>query len=231
MGLEPPAAAPPPPVGWAVPAPVKREIAPGLVFASTGRRFVAYLVDWLLALLLTWLVEIPLVLLTPSSSNLGTIFSAISFAAVALAYFTLGWRSRARGTPGMRMLKLQIGNAFDGRTLTLEQAFRRWVAMGYPLYLLWLLPAIAGWAVLATLALWIALVLTTIASQTKQGLHDRVANSAVVEPAGIGNSSVVGCVVILVLVFVVLPIVSIVALLFLGGQVSQILSTVGSPAP
>lgn len=222
---------PPPPVAWQVAAPVKREIAPGLVFASTGRRFVAYLIDSILALLLTWLVEIPLVLITPSGSSFATIISAISFAGVALVYFIVGWRSRARATPGMRMLKLQIGNAFDGQTLTIDQAFRRWVVMGYPLYLLWLVPSLAGLGGLATFGLWIALLLTTIASQTKQGLHDRVANSAVVEPIGAGNGAVVGCVVVVVLVFVVLPIVSIVALVFLGGQVSSILSTVGSPAP
>ena len=227
-----PETAAPPPVGWVVAAPVKREVAPGLVFGSTGRRFVAYLVDWILTLLLIWLVDIAVVLVAPSGSGLGTILSAVSFAGVSLGYLVLGWRSKAHGTPGMRLLKLQIGTAFDGRTLTVDQAFRRWVAMGYPLYLLWLVRPIAGWAVLATIAWWIALIVTTGASQTKQGLHDRVATSAVVEPAGAGSGAIAGVVVILVLVALVLPILSIIALLFLGGQVSQILSTVGSsPAP
>jgi uncharacterized RDD family membrane protein YckC len=225
---------PPPPVGWEVAAPVRREVAPGLVFASTGRRFVAYLIDTIIALLITWLIDIPLVLALGSSSNGGSILVATSIAAAGLtsfAYFALGWRSRARGTPGMRLLKLQIGNAFDGRTLTWDQAVRRWAAMGFPLYLLSIIPAVAGFVSLASLALAITLLITTIASQTKQGLHDRFANSAVVEPIGQGNGAIVGCVVLLVVVFVVLPVVSIVALIFLGGQVSSILSSVGSPPP
>ncbi len=36
---------PAPAVAWAAPAPAAREVAPGLVFASTGSRFVAYLID------------------------------------------------------------------------------------------------------------------------------------------------------------------------------------------
>ena len=222
---------PAPPVTWDVAAPVQREIAPGLVFASTPRRFVAYVIDNFLILILAWIVAIGLILVVGSSSTIASVLSAVTFMAVTFGYFALGWRSGARATPGMRVLRLQIGNAFDGRPLTMDQAVRRWVALGYPLYALSVIPAVAGLASLAELVLLIALLITTIASQTKQGLHDRFANSAVVEPTGQGSGAIVGCVLILIVVVVILPLLSIIALVFLGGQVSQILSSVASPAP
>ena len=37
-----------------------------------------------------------------------------------------------RGTVGMKVLGMQIGNAVDGKTLTTEQAVRRWIALGAP---------------------------------------------------------------------------------------------------
>ena len=242
--LAPPvtAPAPPPPSppasGWAVapPAPVVREVAPGLVFASTWRRLAAWLIDWIIALLLTGLVEVPVAAAIRPRSEVGI---ALTLAVVALAYlvfggyFVLGWRSRARGTPGMRMLKLQIGNAFDGRTLTVGQAIRRWVSTGYPLYLLTPVPMIADLASLGSLGLGIVLLISTIGSSTKQGLHDRLANSAMVEPTGqgAGSGGAIAAIAVAVGLFLLIPIVAIVALLFLGSQVSKILSTVGSPGP
>jgi hypothetical protein len=72
----------------------------------------------------------------------------------------------------------------------------------------------------------IVLLITTATSPTKQGLHDRFANSAVVRPTNAGNTAVVACLVI-VLILVALTVLSIVALIFLGSQVSDILSSVG----
>ena len=137
-------ASPAPPVTWDVAAPVQREIAPGLVFASTSRRFVAYVIDNLVILILTWVVAIGVILVVGSSSTVANVVSAVAFMAVAFAYFALGWRSGARATPGMRVLRLQIGNAFDGRPLTMDQAVRRWAALGYPLYALSVIPRSPG---------------------------------------------------------------------------------------
>ncbi len=68
---------------------------------------------------------------------------------------------------------------------------------------------------------------STATSATKQGVHDRVANSVVVQPrGGSGNAWVVGCLVI-VAFFVLIAVVSIVALIFLGGQISGILDDAG----
>jgi hypothetical protein len=131
----------------------------------------------------------------------------------------------------MRLLKLQVGNAFDGRRLTVEQALSRWFVLGDLIALLYLSPALGGLGSLISLALTVILLVTTIASPTKQGLHDRFARSVVVEPAGIGSGGVVGCLILIVLVVVILPVLAVIGLLALGGQVSTLLSTVGSPAP
>ena len=222
-----------PPVAWAaVTPPPPVEIAPGLVFGSTGRRFVAYILDSIITAIVAWILFLAIdAILSLDSATASGLLYGVTFAAVTFAYFVLTWRSSARATPGMRFLKLQVGNAFDGRTLSNEQAVRRWVAMGFPLYLLSSLGAIGAIASLASLILVIVLLITTATSPTKQGLHDRFANSAVVEPVGMGNGAIVGCIVLLVVVFLVLPLIAIIGLISVGSQVSTILSSVGSPAP
>ena len=72
----------------------------------------------------------------------------------------------------------------------------------------------------------IVLLISTTTSPTIQGLHDRFANSAVVRPVGAGTSLTAACLVIII-VLVLIALASIVALIFLGGQVSAILSAVG----
>lgn len=192
----------------------------------------AYIIDSIITGIVAWILfyAIDSILSLQSATASGLVYG-ITFAAVTFAYFVLTWRSSARATPGMRILKLQVGNAFDGRILSTEQGIRRWVAMGYPLYLLSSLGALGAIASLASLILAIVLLITTATSPTKQGLHDRFANSAVVEPVGIGNGAVVGCIVLLVVVFLVLPLIAIIGLISIGGQVNTILSSVGSPAP
>lgn len=137
--------------------------------------------------------------------------------AMNLDYFVLQWSSGARATLGMRLLGLQLGNAADGRTLDRRQAFRRWAAMGDWASILTVVPVIGGLVSLAQLAWYLALLITTANNPRRQGLHDQYAGTAVVQPAGKSNNGlVVGCIALLVIVFVVLPLISIVALLFLG---------------
>jgi hypothetical protein len=79
---------------------------------------------------------------------------------------------------------------------------------------------------LAQLVWAIVLLISTTTSPTKQGLHDRFANSAVVRPAGAGTGLATTCLVV-VIVLLLIGLASIVALIFLGGQVSAILSAAG----
>ena len=71
--------------------------------------------------------------------------------AVSALYFIGFWSGGRRGTPGQRMLSIQVGNAFDGRPLTMDQAIRRWLGLGDVITLLGVLPAAAGLGSLARL--------------------------------------------------------------------------------
>jgi hypothetical protein len=108
--------------------------------------------------------------------------------------------------------------------MTSSQAVRRWFAYGVWLSSFGLVLDVVAPVGLVGLVWWLVLLFTTASSPTKQGIHDRFANTAVVRPQG-GSSTalVLGC----ILLIVALPVVAIIALIFLGSQVSEILSAVG----
>lgn len=114
----------------------------------------------------------------------GDLISAIIFIVVSAAYFIWSWVS-LRGSPGMRVLGLQVGNETDGATLTLQQAATRWALLFGPYGLAQLLGAVApGLGALVSVAafIWLIVLLVTIArSPTKQGLHDQYAHTVVVK--------------------------------------------------
>jgi uncharacterized RDD family membrane protein YckC len=186
-------------------------LPPGLVFADTPSRIAAYVLD---SFLLSVLVSIPPALLglydyaytgnpypepLPRATFVGvTIFSLAMYA----AYFLWFWTGGRRATPGQRVFGIQVGNAFDGRPLTMTQAIERWLAMGWWVTLLILLPflALAAASYVVFMVWWVILVLSMIRSPTKQGIHDRFARSALVRPAGQGNRWAVGCVWVLIII-------------------------------
>lgn len=228
-----------PPVGWA-PAPQAAEVpgAPGLTFSDTVSRFIAYVID---SVILGFIAAIVAGLLGGGTSSVVTntdgsisYYSGVSGAAfnvpvviLSLLYFVFFWTGGRRATLGQRIFHIQVGNAFDGRGLTVEQAVRRWLGLGLFIGLFALIPSISSIASLVELIWVIALLITTATSPTKQGLHDRFANTAVVRPAGQGTSGwAVACLIIVGVLFL-LFVLSIVALIFVGSQVSTILSAVG----
>jgi uncharacterized RDD family membrane protein YckC len=232
-------AAPTPVVAWASPQAKVREVAPGLVFASTGARFVAYLIDLFILGVIDRVVVSALgamgVVPTPTAvdpSDLTAVFTTDTFVgaivttAIGGAYFVLSWSGGRRATIGQRLLQIQVGNAFDGAPLAFEQAIRRWIGLGLFLGLFVFSPALVLIATTAQLIWEITLLVTTASSPAKQGLHDRLANSALVRPATAGNGLVTACLV-LVLVLVALFVLSLVALIGLGSQLPSILSAVG----
>ena len=115
--------------------------------------------------------------------------SFVAFAILGLAlsagYFIYTWTAM-RGTIGMKALGMQIGNAVDGSTITMDQAIRRWLALGGIFSLAQTLNGFPGLGILIALAslIWtIALLVTTAQSPTKQGLHDQFAGTMVVKAA------------------------------------------------
>ncbi len=238
-----------PPPTYALPA----GPAGGLEYAGVGERFVAWLIDRFILGVIGLMVTLPLSLLILGTMDWTAIFSATRLGvepvfegsllaravlvslvgtaivlAIDLGYFVLGWTSDGRATLGMRALGLQIGNESDGRTLTRGQAAKRWFAFGSWLSLIGVLPIAGALADLVQAGWSLVLLASTASNVRRQGLHDQVAGTAIVRPLGrSSNGLVIGCVVLALLLLVVLPLISIVALIFLGSQVSGILSGVG----
>ena len=237
----PPAAAPPeappqapppgqPPVAWQAAPPTPQGIpvpgSTGIFFASIWSRFAAWIVDSLV--LFVFDIVVAAVIGIALAGVARTALTAIAGVGISLAYFVPLWRGESRATLGMRAFAMQIGNAFDGARLTQNQALRRWAAMGYPLGLLSALTSTAGLGGLLILVLLIALFLTTLGSTTRQGWHDTFANTAVVRRPGAGASSTAAVVVVVILLIVLFLFVPVIALIFLGSQISDILSQVGN---
>lgn len=208
MPAEDQSASPGPPVPASTAAsPTPAAVAllpPGLVFADTPSRLAASLLD---GLILSVIASIPPAVLglydyastaaypepMPRETFVGvTVFTF----AVQAAYFLWFWTAGRRATPGQRVFGIQVGNAFDGRPLTMTQAIERWLAMGWWLTALTLLPffAVAVGAYVVSLVWLVILVISMVLSPTKQGIHDRFARSALVRPVGQSNRWAIGCV-------------------------------------
>ncbi len=226
MTPEPPRPADP------VSAPVmpRDEVAPGLVFSDTPSRFAAYLVDGVLVAIIAALLAEPIgwadIPATPAGQPIPVdqllLTTEYTFLAilVSAAYFVTFWSGGRRATPGQRIFDIQVGNAFDGQPLTVEQAVRRWLGYGEFLRLFAFTPSLALLSGGLSLVWSIALMISTNTSPTKQGLHDRFANTAVVRPAPASTNLAYGC----LLVPAVLAFLAVVALGVLGAQLGQIVS-------
>ena len=181
--------------------PSSRLLPPGLVFSDTPSRIWAYFLDgFVLGPIYTVVfavVGFDYATIRPGvfpDRNLWVLGTLIAQALNGI-YFVWFWSGGRRATPGQRVMGIQIANAFDGQPLTTGQAVKRYLAMGQWVGILALLPYLAT-AVLSVVlaAVWyVVLLIATIASPTKQGLHDRIAGSAVVRSAAAGNRWAVGC--------------------------------------
>jgi uncharacterized RDD family membrane protein YckC len=194
-----PAAPPPPPAGgWAAPPPPARVAgASEFVYADVPNRAIAYIIDAIIVGIIVSIVNsivggigfnsvtVDPTTLAVSINIVGLIISAIIGAAISAAYFVYTWTAM-RATIGMRVLGMQIGNAGDGKTLTMDQAVRRWLVIAAPGLLsqiLLVVPAIGALLALLSFLWFIYLIWTTAKSPTKQGFHDVFANSQVVKAA------------------------------------------------
>ena len=197
-GAPTPPAAPPPSTGWAAPPPPTVQTGPaGFVYADVPNRAIAYIIDAILVAIIAGVIGAVLGgvglstgTFTPGTLNfevniVGLIVSAIVGAAISAAYFIYTW-TNMRGTLGMKALGMQIGNAGDGKTLTMDQATRRWLVIAAPGILaqvLFVLPALGSLIGLVAFGWFLYLLWTTYSSPTKQGFHDKFANTMVVKAA------------------------------------------------
>lgn len=170
--------------------------AAGLVYADVPNRIIALIIDAILLAIITTVVTAVLygIIGQPVSFDLDLgvqfnflplIIGALVSLGISAAYYIYTWIS-LRASPGMKLLGMQVGNFPDGQTLSQEQAIKRWAALwGIPsiAQVVVLAPTIGGIIGLLTLLYWIYLLWTTAQSPTKQGLHDKFANSVVVKGA------------------------------------------------
>jgi uncharacterized RDD family membrane protein YckC len=190
-----PGATPPPTTGWAAPPPPVVAGPAGFVYADVPNRAIAYIIDAILVGIVAGIIGGILAAVGLSTGSfatgtlvftvnyVGLIVSAIVGALISAGYFIYTWTSM-RGTLGMKVLGMQIGNAGDGVTLTTEQAARRWLVIALPGILaqvLFVLPALGALLGLVALGWFIYLLWTTYSSPTKQGFHDKFANTMVVK--------------------------------------------------
>ncbi len=183
--MSPPEPAPAPAGGWAAPPPPVQAGPAGFVYADVPNRAIAYIIDAILVGVVSGIVFS--ILWGILGANIaGLIVSGIVGAAISAAYFIYTWTSM-RATVGMKVLSMQVGNAGDGKTLTMDQAIRRWLVIAAPsllaqVFLSFFTPI--GYLLgLASLGWFIYLVYTTANSPTKQGYHDVFANTMVVKAA------------------------------------------------
>jgi uncharacterized RDD family membrane protein YckC len=208
-----PAAPPPPPESsgsgsqWSAPPPPAQPVASasGFVYADVPNRAIAYIIDVIILFVINIIVSIVIgAILGPATKvtfnsnatdfgNLVTadvnyvtvLVTALVSTAINGVYFVWTW-TNMRGSLGQKVLSMQVGNEGDGKTLTMNQAVTRWIFLGAPFGIAGALnpiPALGILIGLAALAWFIALLVTTAQSPTKQGLHDRYAHTMVVKAA------------------------------------------------
>jgi uncharacterized RDD family membrane protein YckC len=170
--------------------------AASLVYADVGNRVIAYVIDLLVIAVFNIVVGIVLgiigiAVVTGTGGNVGTNLAGsliYTFLGLVISgvYFVYSWTNQ-RATLGMKALNLQIGNAPEGATITTEQAIRRWLALGAIFSIAQVLnplPFVGLLLVVAAIAWVIFLLYTTSNSPTKQGWHDKFANTMIVKSIG-----------------------------------------------
>ena len=181
---------------WATPSQPVQPGPAGFVYADVPNRAIAYIIDAIIIGIVNIVAFAILsgIGLSVATFDLNTGFTynyvasfilAIVGLVISGAYFLYTWTAM-RGTIGMKALGMQVGNAGDGKTLTMDQAVRRWIALGAPVAVAQAfnpLPAIGILLGLAAFAWLIFLLWTTYKSPTKQGFHDTFANTMVVKAA------------------------------------------------
>jgi uncharacterized RDD family membrane protein YckC len=218
--------------GWEVPAAATAVATSqdGYVISGIGSRIVAWLIDTTLAGIIPAaiglaVIDFPRIVrqaLDEAERNPAgrfdptpyTIPVTLDFVLITLIglgiqylYFVGFWTSRWRATPGMIGLKMRVVDATSGSALSIVDATKRWIALGFPLTLLGLVAALQGTASVLQFGLLIFLFFTTVTHARRQGLHDRWANSLVIRSVTSGDGATfAGCLVwglLLILLFFV----------------------------
>ena len=205
-------------VGWDAPTnALPPSAVEGYQTAGVGARIVAWLLDGAILFLLSIFVVV-IVLIVAGDTFIDDTFATSALTAIlttgfSFLYFVGMWTGASGATLGMRSLGLRVVQAPGPASLGIGPAVTRWLAFGYPLSFLALVPVLGTVASWALTGWTIVLLITTAISDTNQGLHDRFAGSAVLRRVGAGSGwAVVGCLIIVGLFFLLAIILPFVAL-------------------
>jgi uncharacterized RDD family membrane protein YckC len=165
----------------------------GYYYGDVPNRIIAFIIDavvFIVIFIILAVVGVAVGVIRPEAGGTaaltgsGDLFVAIIYIVVSAAYFIWSWVS-LRGSPGMRVLGLQVGNETDGATLTWGQAATRWALLFGPGAVGQLVSIVnvgLGGLINVLAFIWLIVLLVTIArSPTKQGLHDQYAHTVVVK--------------------------------------------------
>ncbi len=195
-----PSVPPPPPPSWMANLTSTAPVAgpAGFVYADVPNRIFAYIIDMIVLGVIGFLVAMlagglfgGITTQVTSTNGLEVSVNYGAFLAVAVInliigalYFIWMW-SAQRGTVGMKVLGLQIGEESSGRSITMNQGFTRWLIIGIPSILAQFtgyLSAGLGFILGLIGLIWLLALLWSIAqSPTKQGYHDRYAHTIMVK--------------------------------------------------
>jgi uncharacterized RDD family membrane protein YckC len=170
----------------------------GYFYADVPNRIIAFIIDSIILAIIGFIVGIvtgflpSAVEVNPNATNfgdfvrlnpVGALIDAILGLLVSGLYFVYTW-TKLRGSPGMKVLGMQVGNASDGRSISINQAIIRFLVLFGPSSVanaLFFAPSIGFLLGLLSFIWLIVLLVTTAQSPTKQGLHDRYAQTVVVK--------------------------------------------------
>jgi RDD family len=167
-------------------------------FASVTRRSLAWLVDVVVVTVLIFVaVSIlsaifgPAVRIHPEAAALEdvvaadpgrVVLDALVATGLSAAYFVIPW-ALLGGSPGQLALRMRVRGREGAGTLSAGRALARWALLFPPFATVSALTAGVprlGAVIWAGAVVWyVVLLLTTVRSDTNQGLHDRIAASVV----------------------------------------------------
>lgn len=175
-------------------APVAAGPAPGIAYADTVTRVIAYIIDliifWVVGLFIVGLIVLSIFTGGGAAALIGTTLLAVLGLVGSAIYFIYCW-TRLRASLGQKALGLETVNAADGATLSQEQAIRRWAylfgptalgaALGYAPGPLAILGPLIG---LLAFFYQLYLLYTVTQNPKRQGFHDVQAGTVVVKRIG-----------------------------------------------
>lgn len=175
-------------------------------YADVPNRLVGYLIDIVFLTVLSFVGAViisvlfgPVVKIDLSSdphisvSQGLAIANGVLSAVISAVYFIGAWR-RFRGSPGQRLLHMEIGTEAGGLPITYRQGAVRWLLIGLPLCVeASLTPLISGAVdalLIVVLFAWYVFLLVGMArNPMKQGLQDRLAHTVVTKEARVVASA------------------------------------------